>query len=278
MLLHPRYSLLCILFTLAIASVPPLATAQEQERDPQAAQVEALQQENDTLRQRVAELELKLADAGIPTDGSGTPATGEPAMAAGAGRVNWGMVQEIKRVEPEVAEGAQQRVEELRQEVDRLRDEQVEARQDVAEADVKTASNQRGLYDSGANYDDDNADAEIARQLEQTRDEVRAEGVEASGVADQLRRKQQELRRAQRAMQPHQEVVVTREGKTITLEATDTGTNAVEVEPAWAAVRWTGELISSDGTTERWEARKIEPLTEEALQRLQSAGRPSPVR
>ena len=265
--LHRRLS--CAAFILAVATFAATATAQEQERDPQAAQVEALEQEIDTLRQRVAELELKLADAGIPADGAGVPATGEPAMAAGAGRVNWGMVQEIRRVEPEVAEGAQQRVEELRQEVDRLRDEQIDARQEVAEADVKTATGRAGIYDSGSNYDDDNAGAAIARELEKTRDEVRAEGVEAAGVAEQLRRKQQELRRAQRAMQPYQEVVVMRNGKTITVEATDTGTNAVEVDPAWAAVRWTGELISSDGTTERWEARKIEPLSAEALQRLQ---------
>ena len=229
---------------------------------------EAMQQEIQRLRQRVAELELKLAEAGVPMDTEG----GEIAIAQDAASVNWGRVEKIETVEPEVTEAAKQRVDELQKEIDALRDELTTARQDVAEADIKTTEGppNTNIYDAGTRYDETNAQAEIARELEKTRDEVRAEGVEASELSDRLRVKRTELRQARRAMQPHRRITVTRDGKVITLEADDTGTNAVEVDPSWAAIRWTGELISSDAGTQHWEARKIEPLTQEALQRLDS--------
>ena len=228
---------------------------------------EALRQEVQRLRQRVAELELKLAEAGVPTDTEG----GEIAMEQGAAAVNWGRVQSIETVEPDTSEAAKQRVDELQKEVDKLRDELTTARQDVAEADIKTASSGRDadIYNAGTRYDEANAEAEIKRELEQTRDQVRAAGVEASELSDRYRVKQNELRQARRAMQPHRVITVTRDGKTIKLEAQETGTNAVEVDPSWAAVRWTGELLSSEAGSQRWEARRIQPLTEDELQRLE---------
>ena len=239
-----------------------------------AGDAEALRQEVQRLRQRVAELELKLAEAGVPTD---TQGGGEIAMEQGAATVNWGRVRSIESVEPEVTEADRQRVDELQQEVDKLRDELTTARQDVAEADVKTTDADTGIfedddsiYNSGTRYNEANAEAEIKRKLEQTRDEVRAAGVEASELSDRYRVKQSELRRAQRAMQPHRVITVTRDGKTIKLEADETGTNIVEVDPSWAAIRWTGELITSDDETQRWEARKIQPLTKDELQRLEA--------
>ena len=226
-------------------------------------EVEQLRGEVQQLRERLAQLELVLARSGIEVPSGGGVATQvESSQASAAPIANWGEVQEVRQVDPEVTDADRQRIDELRQEVDQLREEAAQAQADVA--DARATEVQDGVYNRRyRDYDDNGAEeVRVQRQLRAADARARAEGSEAAAQRDRLQSKQRQLSQAQQATQPQQHFVVSRDGKTVTLISDRPADGDINYNPSLPYVRWTGELLESDDSSERWRLRSLSSMAE----------------
>ena len=267
--------------------------------DASTPEIQQLRDELQELRVELAQLKLAIEKLGIDV-ASPQPASIPPGnaadtagsdAAAGSPRGplaqaardegNFGRLQSVEQIEPEMNEQQQQRLEQLRQDVE-------ESEQQVAQA--KSQMGNVGQVAVGVGYtgndDLDERDAQIRAQRRQNDAAQAAQRSEIAAAEELLRTRQQDLQAFQEEYGPYYQIQVQQDGKTVQLRVSPETFETASFDPDLPGIRWKGQLLELKDDQEQWKAESILSVPEESLNRRDAAGattsdapaEPSPMR